>query len=302
MSLLARRLLVVSGKGGVGRSTVAAALALSASARGKRVLVCEIHTKERIPTLLGARSPGSGINSLAPGIDAVMVRPQEAMREYALMQLRFRALYKAVFENRFVHRFLRFIPSLAELVMLGKVLHHVREGRWDVVILDAPATGHGLSFLRVPAAMLETVPPGPLRNEVRWMNELLVDPAATAVNFVSLPEELPTNETVELWAATRDVLQMAGGFVFLNRCFEPRFSEEERRFLAKPHADGILEAASRAARVYGLMADRTEFYRARLRRELPLPLSSIPFVLPEGEFGRPDIERIALVIEEAVTA
>lgn len=296
MSILGRRLLVVSGKGGVGRSTVAAALALVAASRGKRVLVCEINTKERIPALLGARPPAHDIGPLVPGIDGVMVRPHEAMREYAIMQLRFEALYKAVFENRFVSRFLRFIPSLAELVMLGKVLHHVRQGRWDLVILDAPATGHGISFLRVPAVILETVPPGALRNDTRWMHDLLIDPAATAVNFVALPEELPVNETVELWTATRDVLGMAGGVVFLNRCFEPRFTPEERELLAAPHADVLLEAAARAARTHGLRSDRTAGYRERLIREVPLPLISIPFVPPEGDFGRLDVEHVARAI------
>lgn len=302
MSILGRRLLVVSGKGGVGRSTIAAALALAASSRGKRVLVCEVNTKERIPALLGARSPGADIGPLAPGIDSVVVRPHEAMREYALMQLRFRALYNAVFENRLVARFLRFIPSLGELVMLGKILHHVRQARWDLVILDAPATGHAITFLRVPAVILETVPPGALRNDARWMHDLLVDPAVTAVNFVALPEELPVNETAELWKATRDVLGMAGGLVFLNRCFEPRFSPEERQLLAAPHADVVLEAAARAARTHGLRADRTAFYRERLRREVPLPLVSIPSFPPEGDFGRPDVERVALAIGPAVAA
>jgi hypothetical protein len=300
MSLLGRRLLVVSGKGGTGRSTIAAALALTASSRGKRVLVCEVNTRERIPALLGVRPGGPEVATIAPGIDHVVVRPREAMREYALLQLRFRALYTAVFENRFVSRFLRFIPSLAELVMLGKVLHHVRQGRWDVVILDGPATGHGIAFLRVPQVMLDTVPPGPLRNDVRWMHELLVDPAVTAVSFVALPEELPANETVELWRATRDVLHMAGGLVFLNRCFEPRFTDGEREVLAAPHVDPYLEASARAALSHGIRADRTELYRERLRREVPLPLVSIPFLPPEGDFGRPDVERVARAIEPAV--
>ncbi len=303
MSILGRRLLVVSGKGGVGRSTLAAALALAASARGKRVLLCEVNTKERIPALLGARPPAdTEIGPVGPGLDAVMVRPPAAMREYALMQLRFRALYSAVFENRFVARFLRFIPSLAELVMLGKVLHHVRERRWDLVILDGPATGHGISFLRVPSVMLETIPPGPMRNDVRWMHELLVDPAITAVNFVALPEELPANETVELWRATRDVLGMPGGLVFLNRCFDRRFSGEERRLLAGPHADIVLEAAIRAARTHSLRADRTEHYRGRLEREVPLPLVPVPFFPPEGDFGKQDVERVAQAIAPAVAS
>jgi hypothetical protein len=134
------------------------------------------------------------------------------------------------------------------------------------------------------------------------MHDLLVDPAITAVNFVALPEELPVNETVELWKATRDVLQMPGGLVFLNRCFEPRFSPAERQLLAAPHADVVLEAAARAARTHSLAADRTVGYRERLVREVPLPLVSIPFIAPAGDFGRPDVEKVARAIAPAVTA
>jgi anion-transporting ArsA/GET3 family ATPase len=169
--LFEKRLLVVIGKGGVGKSTISAALALAAARRGKRVLVCELNTQERISALLEAEPVGAEIGQVAPGIDAVDIRPREAMREYALMVLRFRAIYDAVFENRFVRHFLRAIPSLAELVMLGKVLYHVGETgpggrpRYDLVILDSPATGHGVSLLRLPQVLVETVPPGLMADE-----------------------------------------------------------------------------------------------------------------------------------------
>ena len=174
-SLFERRLLTVIGKGGGGKSTISAALALVAARRGKRVLVCELNTKERVSALLGAPEVGASIGPVAERIDAVDIRPREALREYALMVLRFRSIYDAVFENRFVRHFLRAIPSLAELVMLGKVLYHVDEKgpdgrfRYDLVILDSPATGHGLGMLRLPQVLTDTVPPGPLADEAAKM-------------------------------------------------------------------------------------------------------------------------------------
>ncbi len=297
MSLLDRRLLITAGKGGVGRSTVSAALALAAAASGRSVLLCEVNTQERLSGLLGTRPVGAAIGRLAPGIDGVVVRPEEAMREYGVMKLRYQALYRAVFENRMVSRFLHFIPSLPELVMLGKILFHVKERRWDLVIVDAPATGHGITFLGVPQAILDTVPPGAMRSEAEWMRDILLDPRQTAVNLVSLPEELPVNETLELAAATRDVLHMSLGRVFLNRFVEPRFSEEERMPALGAHEAPLLEAAFRAARAHGIRSDMSARYRERLEEALRFPLTTLPLLHPSRDFGRSSIDELAELLE-----
>lgn len=296
MSLLDRRLLFTTGKGGVGKSTVTAALALVAASRGKRVLVCEVDTHERISVLLGARPVGTEVRRVADGIDAVVVRPHEAMRAYALLQLKYRAIYKAVFENRFVARFLRFIPSLDELVMLGQILHWVRQARWDVVLVDAPATGHGITFLRVPQALIDTVPPGAMRSDAEWMQAILVDPRLTAVNLVSLPEELPVNETIELASAVQGTLRMQPGRVFLNRAHERRFAQEELAALDRPLGLPALDAAANAAHAQAARALMTERYRARLVEALGLPIVDIPFLAPKGDFGRLAIDEVAKVI------
>jgi len=299
MSLFDRRLLVNTGKGGVGKSTVSAALALAAAGRGKRVLVCEVNTHERISVLLGARAVGTEIGRVADGVDAVVVRPQEAMRQYGLMQLRYRAVYKAVFENRFVSRFLRFIPSLPELVMLGKILHHVREAKWDLVVVDAPATGHGVTFLRVPQVLLDTVPPGAMRSDAEWMNALLVDPQVTAVNLVSLPEELPVNETIELGNAVKGTLRMHPGHVFLNRAYERRFTDAEIEALDRTLEPPCLDAAANAAHAQAARAGLTDRYRAKLREALGLPVLDIPFLAATDEFGRPAIDAVAALLSRA---
>jgi len=298
MSLLDRRLLVTAGKGGVGRSTITAALAVAAAARGKRVLVCEVNTQERIAGLLGARNTGDAIGRVARGVDAVVVRPDEAMREYGLMKLKYRAVYDAVFENPFVARFLQFIPSLPELVMLGKILFHAKEGKWDLVLLDAPATGHGITFLGVPQALLDTIPPGSMRSEAEWMRDFLRDPEATAVNLVSLPEELPVNETVELAAATRQRLHMPLGRVFLNRFVAPRFDEAERDSLGRPVADAALEASFRAARAQTIRADMSSRHLRRLEDEVALPVTPLPHLFPTHDFGRAQIDELARHLAE----
>src|SRR6516164_10693193 len=117
--LLDKRLLIITGKGGTGKSAVSAAIAL--------VSVWEVNGNDRVTQLLGVPAAGAQLSELAPNLWAVNVRPEEAMREYALMVLRLESIYKAIFENRFVRYFLRFIPSLNELVMLGKVLYHLQQ-------------------------------------------------------------------------------------------------------------------------------------------------------------------------------
>src|SRR5205085_9640327 len=135
-------------------------------------------------------------------------------REYALMILKFESIYNAVFENRLVRYFLRFVPSLQELVLLGKILFHLKEkrpdGSWrfERIVIDAPATGHALTFFSVPTVNIDTVPPGALANDAKWMHEYLTEPSMTAAVLVSLPEEMPVNETIELASALNERVQI----------------------------------------------------------------------------------------------
>jgi Anion-transporting ATPase len=300
--LLDRRLVIVTGKGGVGKSTVTAALALLAARAGKRVLVCEVNAQERIAPLLGAERAGPVVREATAGVFTVNVTPQEAMREYGIMVLRFRTIYDAVFENRLVRYFLRVVPSLAELVMLGKILHEARAEeaggpRWDLVLVDAPATGHAVQLLRVPSALVDTVPGGPLRHDADWMEAMLVDPARTSVAIVTLPEEMPVNEAVELDAQVRGVLGMHRGALFVNAMPEARFSPgEEARLAALAGAPPPLGPAARAARLQALRADQAARYLARAAAALDATPTVIP-LLPVVEWGRPAIERVAAAIE-----
>jgi hypothetical protein len=303
-TLLERRLVIVTGKGGVGKSTVTAALALLAARAGKRVLVCEINAQERIAPLLGAAPSGPVVREVRPGISTVNVTPAEAMREYGLMVLRFRTIYEAVFENRVVRYFLRVVPSLAELVMLGKILFEAKaeergHPRWDLVLVDAPATGHAVQLLRVPSALLDTVPGGPLRHDAEWMQALLVDPARTAIALVTLPEEMPVNEAIELDGQIRGVLGMPRAALFVNAMPDARFTAAEATLLG-PLAGGPppLGPAARAARLQAIRAEQAARYLARAEAALDLPTCVIP-LLPVAEWGPEAVETVAAAIDAA---
>jgi anion-transporting ArsA/GET3 family ATPase len=305
LALLDRRLHVVTGKGGVGKSTIAAALALIAVRRGLRVLVCEVNAQERVAPLLGGAPSGPVVREVLPGLSTVNVTPREAMREYGTMVLKFRSIYDAVFENRVVRYFLRVIPSLAELVMLGKILHEVRvedggRPRWDLVVLDAPATGHAVQLLRVPAALLDTVPAGPLRRDVEWMHALLVDPKVTALSIATLPEEMPVNEAIELDAAVRGILGIARGALIVNAMPPARFSAADRDLLESLRDDPApLGPAAAASYVQALRAEQAERYLARARAALELPTIVVP-LLARDRWDGAAVEQVARALEPSV--
>lgn len=302
LALFDHRLLVVTGKGGVGKSTIAAALALIGARRGKRVLVAEVNAQERVAPLLGGRPSGPVVREVLPGISTVNVTPREAMREYGTMVLRFRSIYDAVFENRVVRYFLHAIPSLAELVMLGKILHEVRvedrgRHRWDLVILDAPATGHAVQLLRVPSVLLDTVPPGPLRRDAEWMQALLTDPDVTSLSIVTLPEEMPVNEAIELDASVRNVLKIPRGALIVNAMPETRFSPADREILDELQGDPApLGPAAAASRLQAVRAEHASRYLARARDAVALPTLLVP-LLSRERWDREAVESVAAGLE-----
>src|SRR5262249_11022752 len=149
-----------------GKTTVCAAEALALAAKGKRVLVAMCNAKERLSTMLGVPPIGPQLARVADGVWAVNIDPEKAIEEYGVLVLRSRALYKTLFDNRYVRTFLRAVPGMQEWAMLGKAWWHTTERRpdgsfkYDVVILDAPATGHGLDMIRVPRVILDVAPHG----------------------------------------------------------------------------------------------------------------------------------------------
>ncbi len=301
-ALLDRRLVVVTGKGGTGKSTMSAAVALAAARRGKRVLVCEVVAKERVADFFGKPASGPQIRELVSNLYSVHVRPREAMREYALMTLKYETLYKLAFENPAARYFLAAAPSLAEIVMLGKVWWHATQEaergrpRWDLVVLDAPATGHGLTFLTVPETFLRLVSEGPLARDMRSMMSLLADPAKCSICIVTLPEEMPANEAVELDRALRQH-RFPAGPLFLNGVFASRFTPQE--VAAVTRGGPLLAAAGEAADNHESRAELSRHYEAVLRDTVPRELMKVPFLF-ERSFGTQAIDKVAHAIEGAL--
>ncbi len=293
-----RRFLIVTGKGGVGKTTVCAAEALALAHKGKRVLVAMCHAKERLSTMFGSDLIGNEVVPVAPNIWAVNMEPEKAMEEYGMMVLASKTLYSLLFDNKYVRSFFAAIPGMHEWAMLGKAWWHTTETRddgrhkYDVVLLDAPATGHGLDMLRVPRVILDVAPPGLLRREAERAWTLFQNPRLCAVVLVTLPEEMPTQETIELARSLTTELNLTIGKIVVNNVLPPLFSKAERQALealdlrgaSSPAENALLVAQRRAAR------ERVQAEcLARLASELPKSPSFLPQLFEDA--ARPEAIR-----------
>src|SRR5256885_2526474 len=221
--LLEKRVIFVTGKGGVGKSTVAAALGVAAARKGKRAIICEVAQQERVSQMFERQGVGYHETEIAQDLFAFSIDPQRALEEYLLMQIKIRPLYELMFKNRIFTYFAAATPGMRELVTVGKVWElaqldrRVKRGsKYDVVIVDAPATGHGVSILKTPKTFSDIARVGPIKRQADAIFKFITDPTLTSVCAVAWPEEMPVNETIDLQKSLKRELGLNLDRILLN--------------------------------------------------------------------------------------
>jgi anion-transporting ArsA/GET3 family ATPase len=292
--LLERRLLFFTGKGGVGKSTVTAATALLAADRGKKVLLVEVDAKGNLTALFEHAPVGFEPGQVYPGVHAMQMDTEASLREYLKVQVKVPVLGRLGPMARAFDFVANAAPGVKEILTVGKVCWELREslaGRadWDLIVVDAAATGHVIGQLDAPRAIQELVHVGPVRQQTDWMVELLSDPALTALNVVTSPEEMPVNETIELVAKAREQLDVPLGVVIVNRVLPELFTHADEEIfdaLRAPMGSAVLAdrvgpgatAVLDAARLAVSLRRTRSPYLAELREAVDLPLLLLPYL------------------------
>jgi anion-transporting ArsA/GET3 family ATPase len=309
--LLDRRLLLFTGKGGVGKSTVTAATALLAAEQGKRVLLVEVDAKNNLTAMFEHAPVGFEPRPVYPGIHAMQMDTEASLREYLKVQARVPVFGRIGPMARAFDFVATAAPGVKEILTVGKICWELRESLehradWDLIVVDAAATGHVIGQLDAPGAIQELVAVGPIRNQTGWMVELLSDPALTALNVVTSPEEMPVNETIELVARARAELNVPLGVVIVNRVLPELFTHADEavfdalrapgpsdllRDRAGPGAAAVLDAARLAVSMRRSRAG----HLAELREQVDLPLLLLPLL-----FVRDHGLRVTRMVAEAL--
>src|SRR3954465_8725046 len=279
-----RAVLYVTGKGGVGKTTVAAALGLAAARTGRRTIVCEVAEQDRMSRAFarhGVRPEQEG--QLAEDLWAITIDPQQALEEWLAKQIGGTALRVLGHSHAFQY-FVAAAPGAKELITIAKVWELAQSQRWtrgnrsyDLVVVDAPASGHGIGMLTTPRTFAEIARVGPIRRQAYKVAEMLADPPRAGSVGVALPEEMPVNETIELEALLRREVGLGLDAIVMNAMWPEPFNSHDVTKLRAADRNGSAGALRAALSVH----ERVKAQRVHLRRlqaASEAPVTTLPFV------------------------
>jgi anion-transporting ArsA/GET3 family ATPase len=291
LDLLERKLIFVTGKGGVGKTSVAAALAWLAASRGLRTLVCEVDAKGNLADFFETAPIGFEERQIAPGLFAMSMDTEASLKQYLSLQLRLPLVARVGPLAKMFDFVATAAPGVKEIVTVGKLCWEVRARHYDVVIVDSAASGHIVGQLAAPQAINQLVQVGLVRQQTGWMLEILDDPATTGLVVVATPAEMPVSETLELIARLEDQTNVDLAAVVVNRALPELFGRDEEQVfarLATPAAETRLSAAlggptgsiMEAARLtVSMRRSRTEYLDSlRTAVDPAIPLLYLPYL------------------------
>jgi anion-transporting ArsA/GET3 family ATPase len=281
------RTVFVTGKGGVGKSTVSAALALAWRDAGARTLLVEIEGQSSAAAFISSRKIGYDATPLAEHLAALRISLNDALKEYARQRLKVKLVADRLVSNPIMDQFAQAAPGFRELLVLGKLWSLAGETddrgkpRWDAIVVDSPATGHGLGLLGMAGVIARMFPVGPISAEAKAVDAFVKDPARVGVVLAALPEELPVTETLELreQLRERDVHVCAA---VLNGLLVDRFTARESTLATKLAGDDSIDAAARHAFETvvweHVRSNDQATERERLDAGLDVPAAVLPFM------------------------
>ena len=287
----------VTGKGGVGKTTVALALGLAAARSGLRTIVCEVSHQERFSRIMGREGVGYEETEISENLNAISLDQQHTLEEWVTYQLPSRHLAGLLYRNRIFQHLTAAAPGIKELVTIGKIWELAQLQRktkdarpYDFVVVDSPATGHGLGMLRAPRTFGDIARVGPIRAQADKIHDFIVSDK-TAVLAVALPEEMPVNETLEYRDELSDLRPLDA--VVMNGVYEERFTDAEIESLPNGDSPAVRAARTQHRR---FVAHRTEV--ERLEGGLgDVPFASLPFLF-SPDFHMDEVETLSQSLEE----
>lgn len=266
-ALLKRNLWIITGKGGVGKTSVTAALGLMAAKAGRKVLLVETHGLCHLGDLFEVGRANYTVNSIEKNLNLIQLNSEAAFEEYVLRQIKWKLVYDRLFNNKYVKHFIEATPGLAELLTIGKIWSLVEEKKkrnhsFDLVILDAPSTGHAMALLTIAQTVVNAVRIGPLHSQSNHILDLLRDSQRTLAWLVTLPEEMPVNEAIEMKQRLTTQAQITLGPVLVNSMWPSLLSTKTQAELEKSNFTNETLKRNRER------LDQCEFYFNKLRSEL----------------------------------
>jgi anion-transporting ArsA/GET3 family ATPase len=245
--LLDRKLVFVTGKGGVGKTTVAAALALFASEHGRRTLLCEVDARGDVSSYYETGPTNFNAREVLPNLWAMSMDTEASLREYLRLNLRIPVVGRIGPLAKAFDFVATAAPGVREVLVVGKLCYEVREGHYDLVIADASATGHIVGQLSAPQAINELVKVGLIRSQTDWILEILSDAKRTGLVIVTTPEEMPVNETIELSHRIKDETTVELASVIVNRVLPELFGRGEEEVFEKLREPDVARELSELA-------------------------------------------------------
>jgi anion-transporting ArsA/GET3 family ATPase len=297
--LFDKRLVFVTGKGGVGKTTVATAIGLLAARRGMRTIIAELSSQDRVQLLFGRQDGQFKEIELVPGLFTISIDPHHAMQEY--LHVKTGLVGDLIGASKLFAAFAMAAPGMRELLSLGKAWELAQPrrrvhgaARYDLVVVDAPASGHCAGLLRTPKTFAEIARVGPIAHQGRAIATTIADHRFTGVVAVTTPEEMPVNETLWLSEALADE-DLILDAVVVNAVYPPRFDTDELHDLSAALARSrspLARSALRAALSEHARAATQLEQEQRLREGLEVPFVDLPYVFAE-QLGRAELDALA---------